>query len=75
MIKSIAPLLKQVPFVPFSIVTTSGHEYRVDHPENGAVVGSFVVVSLPEEDTLITLTGLHISGVKVRDTSGAAFDA
>ncbi len=67
MFKHIAELLLRTPFEPFSIVTTSGREYRVDHPENAAIVGSRVVVALPDNEGVVTLGGLHIA--EIRDFS------
>jgi len=64
MLKQIAALLVRTPFEPFSIVTTSGNEYRVEHPENAAVVGPRVVVMLPGGGGVVTLGGLHIAEIK-----------
>ena len=64
MLKQLADLLARTPFEPFSIVTTSGREYRVDHPENAAIVGGRVVVALPDEEGVVTLGGLHIAEIK-----------
>jgi 20S proteasome alpha/beta subunit len=63
-LKQIADLLARTPFEPFSIVTTSGREYRVDHPENAAIVGGRVVVALPNEEGVVTLGGPHIAASK-----------
>jgi hypothetical protein len=64
MLKHIAMLLVRTLFEPFSIVTTSGHEYRVDHPENAAIVAGRLVVALPDNEGVVTLGGLHIAEIK-----------
>jgi hypothetical protein len=64
MVKQIGRLLARTPFEPFSIVTTSGHEYPVDHPENAAIVAGRVVVALPNDEGVVTLGGLHIAEIK-----------
>jgi hypothetical protein len=64
MLKQIAELLKRTPFEPFAVVTTSGQEYRVEHPENAAIVGGRVVVALPGGEGVTTLSGLHITEIK-----------
>ncbi|HEY2342383.1 MAG TPA: hypothetical protein VGH90_05100 [Chthoniobacteraceae bacterium] len=65
MLQQILILLRGQPFHPFSIVTTSGDEYAVDHPENAAIVGGRVVVALPGQDAgVATLAGLHITAIK-----------
>jgi hypothetical protein len=64
MVQQIALLLARTPFEPFSIVTTSGHEFRVDHPENAGIIGGRVVVALPDEEGVVTLGGLHIAAIK-----------
>jgi hypothetical protein len=67
MLKQIAELLARTPFEPFFILTTTGREYRVDHPENAAIVASRVVVALPGDEGVVTLSGLHIA--EIRDFS------
>jgi hypothetical protein len=64
MLKQIAELLARIPFQPFAIVTTSGREYRVDHPENAAIVGGRIAVALPNDEGIVTLAGLHIAEIK-----------
>jgi hypothetical protein len=64
MIKQIIELLMRVPFEAFAIVTTSGREYLVDHPENAAIVAGRVAVALPNDEGIVTLANLHISEIK-----------
>jgi hypothetical protein len=64
MVQQVAQRLARTPFEPFSIVTTSGHEFRADHPENAAIVAGRVVVALPGGDGVATLGGLHIAAIK-----------
>jgi len=64
MIQQIRLLLKAVPFAPFAIHCSSGDVFRVDHPESAAIVGQHhVVVALPDGESAIMLTPLHIIGV------------
>ena len=70
MIGDIRKHLEMTPFVPFSIRTADGHEYRVpttDHvylPPGGARV----VVS-DDEGVVVVLPGLLISGLVHRSAS------
>ena len=64
MIRQIAALLVRVPFEPFAVITTSGHEYRVDHPENAAIIAGRLAVALPNDEGIVTLANLHISEIK-----------
>jgi hypothetical protein len=64
MVRQIAELLARTPFEPFSVLTTTGREYRVDHPENAAIVGGRVVIALPNDEGVVTLSGLHIAEIK-----------
>lgn len=64
MIQQIAKLLSRTPFYAFVIVTTTGHEYRVDHPENAAIVAGRLVVALPNDEGVVTLANLHLAEVK-----------
>ena len=63
-VKQIAELLARTPFEAFSIGTTTGREYRVGHPENAAIVGGRVVVASPDDEGVVTLSGLHIAEIK-----------
>jgi len=62
MLEQIRGFLRRAPFQPFEIHCSSGEVYRVEHPENAAVVGSYVVVGLPG-DQAIMISALHISAV------------
>lgn len=64
MLRQIAELLARTSFEVFSIVTTTGREYRVEHPENAAIVAGRVVVALPQDEGVVTLSGLHIAEIK-----------
>jgi hypothetical protein len=70
MIQQIAKLLTRTPFHAFAIVTTNGNEYRVDHPENAAIVAGRLVVALPNDEGIVTLGKLHLAELK--DFSPAA---
>ncbi len=65
MLQQIVAFLQRAPFAPFAIVTTSGSEYRGDHPENAAIVAGRVVVALPGDVAgVVTLARLHIAEIK-----------
>ncbi len=63
MLEQIRGFLKRAPFNPFEIHCSSGEVYRVDHPENAAIVGGFVVVALPGGKKAMMISPLHITGV------------
>jgi hypothetical protein len=63
MLEQIRLRLRQTPFQPFEIRCSSGDVFRVDHPENAAVVAHSVTVALPDGENAITLSALHIIGV------------
>ena len=63
MLQQIRMYLQQTPFVPFQIRCSSGDVFRVEHPENAAIIKHTVVVALPEGDEAIMLNVLHIVGV------------
>ena len=63
MLKQIRLYLQQTPFRPFEIRCSSGDVFRVEHPENAAIVGGTVTVLLPDGENAIMLSGLHIVGV------------
>ena len=63
MLRQIRMFLQQTPFQPFQIRVSSGDVFRVDHPENAAIVKHTVLVALPEGDEAIMLSAMHIVGV------------
>ena len=63
MLQQIRFYLHQTPFQPFQIRCSSGDVFRVEHPENAAIVKHTVVVALPEGDEAIMISALHIVGV------------
>ncbi len=63
MLEQIRRFLRAAPFVPFQIHTSAGEVFRVEHPENCAIVAHTVVVALPDGENAIMLSPLHISGV------------
>lgn len=66
MIKLIREYLKAVPFAPFEIHSSSGSVFTVDHPENCAILNTFVAIALPDGESAVMLSFLHITGVKGR---------
>jgi hypothetical protein len=64
MLQQIRLFLAAVPFRPFQIFLSSGAVYRVEHPENAAILGQNVVVTVPEaEDAVMVISPLHIASV------------
>jgi hypothetical protein len=65
MIADIRQLLQAGPFEPFSIITSSGNRYRVASADHASTnpQGSRVVVWF-EDDSSVTLAGLHIAGLE-----------
>ncbi|HEV7404919.1 MAG TPA: hypothetical protein VGO11_18395 [Chthoniobacteraceae bacterium] len=63
MLEQIRMYLNQTPFLPFQIRISSGDVFRVEHPENAAIVKRTVLVALPDGDEAIMLSALHIVGV------------
>jgi len=58
-----SPVLENTPFGPFELHCSSGKVFRVDHPENAAVVGQQVVVVLVGNKGAIMIRPIHIVGV------------
>lgn len=63
MLEQIRTNLRNTPFQRFEIRTDSGEVFRVAHPENAAVVGNQVVVALPDGQSAIMLSPLHMVSV------------
>ncbi len=64
-LEQIRQFLKNHPFCPFEIYCRSDEVFRVEHPENAAVVGQQVVVALPGNQNAIIISPLHIVGQSV----------
>jgi hypothetical protein len=64
MIDEIRKRLQRVPFIPFSVRTSDGHEYSVPAVDHGFITprGNRVVV-VDDEGTTAILGPLHINGV------------
>lgn len=60
MLNLIRQYLRTVPFQPFEIHATNGDVFRVEHPENAAVVGHVAVIALPDGESVANLSALHI---------------
>ena len=71
MLEEIRLLLRQTPFQPFEIQCSSGDVFRVEHPENAAVVKHWVMVALPDGENAIMISALHIVGVVGRERMSA----
>lgn len=59
-------LLDREPFVPFSIVVTSGDHYKVTSPRQVAI-GDSVVVIVPPKSTMVFFRKNQIVGVEVEE--------
>jgi hypothetical protein len=63
MLEQIRQRLRETPFTAFEVRCSSGDVFRVEHPENAAVVAHTVTIALPDGENSITLSPLHIVGV------------
>ena len=63
MLEQVRSFLKNAPFRPFEIHCSSGEVFRVEHPENAAIVGHQVIVALPDNKNAIMFSPLHIVAV------------
>jgi len=67
MLEQVRSFLRNTPFRRFEIHCSSGEVFRVEHPENAAIVGQQVVVALADNVNAIMISPLHIveiSGVQ-----------
>ena len=71
MIDEIRKQLERVPFVPFSVRTSDGHEYSVPRVDHAFITprGNRVIV-IDDKGTVAILGPLHINGV-IEQPSGA----
>jgi hypothetical protein len=71
MIADIRKLLDVVPFVPFSIVTSSGKHYRVATPDHASFNpnGTRVIVYF-DDDSHVAIAPLHISSIEQETPAG-----
>ena len=63
MLEQVRSFLRNTPFRPFEIHCGSGEVFRVEHPENAAIVGQQVVVALADHVNAIMISPLHIVAV------------
>jgi hypothetical protein len=66
--EEIIALLKRDPFVPFTIVTTSGREYAVANPNLVALGQSLLHVFFPRSDRSATLRITEVVSLEFGDT-------
>lgn len=73
MVADIRSLLKETPFSPFTIVTSSGQRYRVASPDHAGVdpKSTRLVVWLDEGGSVL-LAGLHVAALEVETQASAA---
>jgi hypothetical protein len=70
MIQRIKELLRAVPFAPFKIRTSDGSEYLVPTPDHAAIApGNSRVLVFGDDDSIKTLSGLHIVAVVENSSS------
>jgi hypothetical protein len=55
-LEQVRHLLKSEPFRPFEIHCSSDEVFRVEHPENAAIVGHQVIVALPDGENAIMIS-------------------
>jgi hypothetical protein len=62
-------LVSRQPFRPFTVLTSDGREYRVEHPENYWLPPTMPVVGIAWEDRLTLLDVSAIIGVQHEQAS------
>ena len=71
MIDEIRKRLQRVPFVPFSVRTSDGHEYSVPAVDHAFITPrGYRVIVVDDEGTTAVLGPLHINSV-VEESNGA----
>ena len=71
MIADVKRLLEAQPFEAFSIVTTSGKQYDVPSPDHAGIspqAGRIIIWF--DDDSSVTLSGLHITAIEKSTTDG-----
>jgi hypothetical protein len=73
MVADIRRLLKETPFAPFTIVTSSGQRYRVASPDHAGVdpKSTRMIVWLDEGGSVL-LAGLHVASLEIEEHATAA---
>ena len=71
MLQQIRAFRRQTPFHAFEIRCSNGDVFRVEHPENAAIVNHTVTVALPDGENAIMLSSLYIVGVAGIDQMAA----
>ncbi len=71
MIEEIRQSLSAAPFEPFSVVTSSGRQYSIPSRDHAGInpKGSRVVIWF-DDDSSITLSGLHIVALEKGSVTG-----
>jgi hypothetical protein len=73
--ETIRARLRQQPFVPFCVVTSSGERYEVRHPEMALATKAELAIALPDEDgvpsRLQWLATLHVTALEPLDKQTA----
>lgn len=66
MIADVRRLLSASPFEPFTVQTSAGKEYRIETPDHAGIspAGGRIVIWF-DDDSMITVSGLHIVSVHV----------
>lgn len=65
MIDQIQSLLHATPFVPFTVITSSGDKFHVPHPDHALISPRGTRVTIYDDNDVASLvTVLHIVGTK-----------
>ena len=59
----IRQLLRNQPFMPFEIHSSSGDVYKVRHPEQVLVAGNRLIIYYPENDQIAFCSFMHVANV------------
>ena len=65
--EALRKLLNEQPFEPFDVVLSSGHVFKIKHPENVIVMKNTLVVTEPENDIVQWTSLIHIVAVRRRE--------
>lgn len=71
-LETINRFLKQRPFVPFEVVTSSGQTYRVVHPEIAVANKAYLIIAYPELETFDFCALLHITAIHLLPAAQAS---
>jgi hypothetical protein len=67
--ETLKKLLEVRPFEPLEVELSSGQVFNIKHPENVIVLKNTLVVTEPETDTVQWTSLIHVTAVRLRQSS------